>query len=262
MSEPVPPAEAQPRAAPPGFARAGTVLVVQPDEFRVLMLRRQTNLRVLGGFWVFPGGTVDAGDRSHGTDQAADRAADQAAGVLADAAAAACRELHEEAGLILRPSDLVHWAHWITPSGVPRRFDTHFFLAAAPPGQEPRLAVAEASELRWVTQPKWRAAVTTPGFPLTPPTLLVLRELADALSHHGSLGALLACSRDRRVSTVLPKLVLGTVVLPWDPEYERLPGDGIAWDAADIAARAGWPSRLPTALGTAIVAGAHTAPSL
>jgi 8-oxo-dGTP pyrophosphatase MutT (NUDIX family) len=251
MIEPPPPAEGRSRATPRGAARAGTVLVVQPDEFRVLMLRRQPNMRVLGGFWVFPGGTVDAGDRSHGTDQAADPTADPAAGVLADAAVAACRELHEEAGLTLLPSDLVHWAHWITPSAVPRRFDTHFFVAAAPTGQEPRLAVAEASELRWVTQPEWRAAAT-PGFPLTPPTLLVLRELAEALSHHASLGALLQRSRDRKINAVLPKLIGGSVVLPWDPEYERLPGDGIAWDAADIAARADWPSRLPTALGAVI----------
>jgi len=241
-----------------GAVHAGTVLVVQPDEFRVLMLRRQPNLRVLGGFWVFPGGTVDAGDRCRGTELAADHCA----GWPADAAAAACRELHEEAGLTLRPSDLVHWAHWITPSAVPRRFDTHFFVAAAPAGQEPRLAVAEASELRWVTQPEWRAAATTAEFPLTPPTLLVLRELAEALSRHGSLGALLQRSRDRRVAAVLPKLLGGTVVMPWDPEYERLPGDGIAWNAADMAARADWPSRLPTALGVAIDAGAHTAPSL
>lgn len=225
------------------------------------MLRRQPNLRVLGGFWAFPGGTVDASDGLHDTNT--DAAADPSWGLLADAAAAACRELFEEAGLALRPCDVVPWAHWITPSAVPRRFDTHFFVAAAPADQVPRLAVAEASELRWVTQPEWRAAQTTPGFPLTPPTWLVLRELADALSRHGSLGALLERSRDRRVRTVMPKMIDGDiVVLPWDPEYDRLPGEGIAWDASAIAARADWPSRLPTALGTAIVAGAHTAPSL
>jgi hypothetical protein len=81
-----------------------------------------------------------------------------------------------------------------------------------------------------------------------------LRELSEALARHGSLGALLARARDRPVRTVLPKLIDGrTVVLPWDPEYAYVPGDGITWAAADIAARAGWPARLPTALGAGSV---------
>ncbi|MEQ8857584.1 MAG: hypothetical protein RIC56_02955 [Pseudomonadales bacterium] len=29
-------------------------------------------------------------------------------------------------------SQLVHFAHWVTPTMMPKRFDTHFFLAAAP----------------------------------------------------------------------------------------------------------------------------------
>ncbi|MGD8833121.1 MAG: MBL fold metallo-hydrolase, partial [Pseudomonadales bacterium] len=34
--------------------------------------------------------------------------------------------------LRLACDELVHFAHWITPPMVPKRFDTHFFLAAAP----------------------------------------------------------------------------------------------------------------------------------
>lgn len=37
--------------------------------------------------------------------------------------------------LVLACDELVHYAHWITPAHLPKRFDTHFYLAAAP-GQQ------------------------------------------------------------------------------------------------------------------------------
>ncbi len=41
-------------------------------------------------------------------------------------------EFVEREGLRLACDTLVHFAHWITPEMLPKRFDTHFFLAAAP----------------------------------------------------------------------------------------------------------------------------------
>ena len=38
-------------------------------------------------------------------------------------------------GMLLTLDELVPYAHWITPEGMPKRFDTWFFLAAAPPEQ-------------------------------------------------------------------------------------------------------------------------------
>ena len=38
-------------------------------------------------------------------------------------------------GMVLALDELVPYAHWITPEGMPKRFDTWFFLAAAPPDQ-------------------------------------------------------------------------------------------------------------------------------
>ncbi|MBW3608524.1 MAG: RNA polymerase-binding protein RbpA [Actinobacteria bacterium] len=36
----------------------------------------------------------------------------------------------------ISPDDLVYFSHWITPEGLPIRFDTHFFLAELPESQE------------------------------------------------------------------------------------------------------------------------------
>jgi 8-oxo-dGTP pyrophosphatase MutT (NUDIX family) len=43
----------------------------------------------------------------------------------------ACEGLHLDLGA------MHYFSHWITPEGAPRRYDTRFFLAAAPPGQVP-----------------------------------------------------------------------------------------------------------------------------
>ena len=42
-------------------------------------------------------------------------------------------EFLERENLRLACDQLVHFAHWITPVSLPKRFDTHFFLAVAPP---------------------------------------------------------------------------------------------------------------------------------
>lgn len=205
-------------------------------EVQVLMVRRQQSMRFLGGFWVFPGGTVDA------AEAAGSEARDE--DIIRAAAAAACRELVEEAGLSISQQALLHWAHWITPTALRRRFDTHFFVAPASEDQEPRVGLAESSELRWVRPDVWASDNDADAFPMTPPTRIVLRELSSALQEHGTVAALLERERNRPIRPVLPKLTDdGVVVLPWDPEYTTVNGGGIGWDARGIAERAAWPSR-------------------
>ena len=85
----------------------------------ILYLRRNPNLRFMGGYWVFPGGRVDPGD--HGSDGDTDGAARRAA----------AREAQEEAGVRVDPADLHPVCQWTTPESSPIRFATWFFAAAS-----------------------------------------------------------------------------------------------------------------------------------
>jgi 8-oxo-dGTP pyrophosphatase MutT (NUDIX family) len=198
-----------------------------------LMVRRNAKLKYFGGFWVFPGGVIDAADASIGTD------------VVQAAAIGGCRELREEAGLDLDPTGLVHFGRWITPSAAPRRYNTHFFLGAAPPGQEPRLCVDEVTALEWLPVTTWPTLTETGPFPVPKPTQLVLREVAEAFARHGSVEALLERERGRPIRCVLPKILdEGRIILPWAPGYEDVPGEGMPWAPDEVATRRHWPSRV------------------
>lgn len=52
--------------------------------------------------------------------------------------------------LVLALDALVHFGHWITPTMMPKRFDTHFYLAATPPEQVAEQDGRETTEAVWV----------------------------------------------------------------------------------------------------------------
>jgi 8-oxo-dGTP pyrophosphatase MutT (NUDIX family) len=199
------------------------------DRYSVLMVQRNPALRFYGGYWVFPGGAIDLADGRFETDAAAQ---------------AGCRELREEAGLRVAPADLAYWARWITPSGFPKRFDTRFYVAKRPADQQPRVIDGEVTALSWLPLASWPSLREGGDFPVPFATQFVLRELAEELERHGSLAALLAIATTRPILTILPKMLSDEVsVLPWDPDYDTLSGDGITWSAEQVAARDHWPSR-------------------
>ena len=116
--------------------QAATVILLRggAETLEVLLVRRTPRARFMGGVWVFPGGAVDT---TEGDGDAAHRIA-------------AVRELEEEASIVLDdPRELVKFSRWITPREVTIRFDTHFFLAPLPPGQEPRIDGEECIDLGW-----------------------------------------------------------------------------------------------------------------
>lgn len=104
-------------------------------------------------------------------------------------------ELCRRHGLLLDGEALRYVSHWVTPVGeVARRFDTRFFLAAAPTGQEGRHDEAELVDSRWVVPADALAAADRGELVLMHPTEANLRfiagctTVAEALAHADAAG--------------------------------------------------------------------------
>ena len=101
-------------------------------------------------------------------------------------------------------SELIRpWAHWITPTGEPRRYDTHFYVAALPAGATAYPETTEASEADWITPADALAEHARGVRPMLPPTLVALSELTA----FASVTDVLAASAERSLAAVEPELV-------------------------------------------------------
>ena len=187
--------------------QAATVIVLRggAEALEVLLVRRTPHARVRGGVWVFPGGAVDAHE---GEGDAAHRVA-------------AVRELQEEAGIVLTdPGALVKFSRWITPAEVVVRFDTHFFLAPMPDGQEATIDGDEIVDEGWFTPAGALAAHERGEIALVFPTIKHLEQIGA----FPSAEALLAYARGREVGPVQPRVVTegetARLLLPGEPGYD------------------------------------------
>jgi 8-oxo-dGTP pyrophosphatase MutT (NUDIX family) len=79
--------------------------------------------------------------------------------------------------LELRTDSIHYLSHWITPIGEPRRFDTRFFLAASPVGQEPLHDDAETIESVWLAPSVALVRQASGEMEMMPPTVASLRFL-------------------------------------------------------------------------------------
>lgn len=212
---------------------AATVLLLRNVEGRaeVLVVQRHPRLPFMGGLWAFPGGRLEPGDA---------RALADGAESCGDAAfrRAACRESFEECAVTLDPRQLQLWSRWVTPSAAARRFDTRFYATEVSVATRVVVDGAELVAHRWL-EPAMAVRLATRGqLPVSPPTLLVLEDLHLSLAAHGSLGAMLAGERERAVPPIVPRLrdtLAGPeAVLPWEPAYAELPGEGEPIDARSL----------------------------
>jgi 8-oxo-dGTP pyrophosphatase MutT (NUDIX family) len=86
-------------------------------------------------------------------------------------------ELLAARGLAVRADLLRPFAHWVTPPVEPRRYDTKFFAAALPVGQEARHVTSEADEASWYRPAVALAEMAAGERPMLPPTSHTLGQL-------------------------------------------------------------------------------------
>jgi 8-oxo-dGTP pyrophosphatase MutT (NUDIX family) len=197
---------------------AASVILLRHSPLEVLMIRRNAKSTFVPDAWVFPGGVVDATDHDLGDGTE-----------LGTMRAAAARELFEESGIWLgakladaeekrrallagetpfaslvreAPLDLtglVWTSRWITPVGVPKRFDTYFFLAIANRDAVASAENVEAVEVRWIAP-----AEAIKNLQIVFPTLKNL----EAIAGFTSAEELLASRRGAEIATTRPVLVV------------------------------------------------------
>lgn len=213
------------------------------------------------GVHVFPGGLVDAGDSHPGLLAHSRRDASSADGLLDTAGAlpsfiAAVRESLEEVGVLLAADEadasllrewqaallqrkrnfhellaeglprlatdhLGYFSHWVTPVGIPRRYDTRFFVARMPDDQEITIDGREAVRADWLTPADALSASRGGDIRLIFPTV---RNL-EALATFASVDELLAHAQaPRKVPVMLPRMKNTPngiqLLLPGDAGYE------------------------------------------
>src|ERR1700739_4525165 len=227
---------------------ASTTLLLRDNagksEIEVFMMVRHHQIEFSSGALVFPGGSVDQGDKEivardelHGRGEGLDASAlgfrvaairetfeesgillarQQGSRALIDARRAseieaACRaalcegkttflNVLAENKLWLALDELVPYAHWITPEGMPKRFDTWFFLAAAPPDQLGAHDGRESTDSIWVSPREALQGGESGRFKLPFPTTRNLIKLGK----QGRVTDALADSRGRDIVTVMP----------------------------------------------------------
>ncbi|MDG1442275.1 MAG: hypothetical protein P8R02_06250 [Pseudomonadales bacterium] len=205
----------------------------------VFMVVRHHQIDFASGALVFPGGKVDAGDslvrdRCQGADAddvnmslqvGAIREAFEECGILLAREAGSDKLISGERlkvldayreplnsdeisiGDFLEKEDLYlacdllhHYAHWITPDMMPKRFDTHFYLAVAPADHLAIHDGYESVDSVWINPAAALDGATEGTYTIIFPTRLNIEMLAKSTSVENAI----TMANERKIIPVLP----------------------------------------------------------
>ena len=140
-----------------------------------------------------------------------------------DTGARSLVEVCVEEGLQLAVDRIHYFSHWITPLGAPRRYDTRFFVTAAPEEQVPLHDNRETIAHEWVRPPDALDRYEEGELDLILPTI---RNLEAIGRFDRSEDLLAAAAAIESVPAILPRVVSDghgmRIVLPGDPAYDEL----------------------------------------
>ena len=130
-------------------------------------------------------------------------------------------EMCREFGLTLALDRLVYLSHWLTPLARPKRFDTRFFIAAAPAQQNAAFDGTEMVEQLWLRPAE--ALARAAELKLKTPT----QKTLELVGKYDTVEALLAWARaPREVALIMPRVAGGKQglrpVLPEEPAFAEL----------------------------------------
>ncbi len=130
-------------------------------------------------------------------------------------------DMMREEGLVLDAGELEYFAHWVTPVGPPRRFDTRFFITLAPSGQVATHDAGETVADTWVRPLDALRAQSRGEFEMILPTIKNLEEIA----HFDSAAAILEHARRKTaIACVEPRVIdqsgVARIVLPGEAGYD------------------------------------------
>ncbi|HEY2178843.1 MAG TPA: NUDIX hydrolase [Caulobacteraceae bacterium] len=246
------------RPAAPVLPAATVLLLRDAPAFEVLMVQRHHQIDFAAGALVFPGGKIHASDEARTWKERA-LGWEETAPLERGLRIAAIREAYEECGILLaRHADLSHFAgddraraareavvarpesfialvheldlkldlaalavfaRWITPAMMPKRFDTWFFVAPAPPDQ---LAICdgwETVDAEWIEPAEALRLAAAGRRSVIFPTRMNLKLLAQASGAQDAADR----ARARKLVTVQPQMVEGPdgrrLVIPSDAGY-------------------------------------------
>lgn len=200
----------------------------------LLVLRRSGD--AFGDSYTFPGGVLDAGD-AHARDRCSGLSAGEADSVMGTEAdgldyyVAVARELFEETGVLLGATspvedelreqlhrgeltwpdllrqldlqipcnDLHYFAHWITPSALPKRWSTRFFIGAMPGNQVVKPDDSEIRDYCWTTVDEALASARNGQRDIPFPT----RKTIESLQGMDSVASLINWAKEKQAQGIV-----------------------------------------------------------
>ena len=129
-------------------------------------------------------------------------------------------DIAAQEGLTLATDRISYWAHWITPEGQPRRYDTRFFVTRAPRNQTAGHDDHELTSSAWVTAREALEHGRRGEWMIIFPTIRNLMKLARFDTADAAIAAVDA---QEEFPIIQPRVLLGRT--PDEPPRAVIPGE-------------------------------------